>query len=180
MNIFGVGGMELALILIIMLIVAGPKRMIRWAYIVGTYTAKFRRMWEETVDYIQKEVDEAGLDIQVPREVPTKATLNREIGKIMAPVTKPVEEALGEVGEVKRSAVNTARVVAEKTEAATASTGTATATPVKPTTTFKPSVAPKPAANSQPAASNGATDASRAGFGTWSGSSSSSDREASS
>ena len=106
MNIFGIGGMELGLILIIMLLVAGPKRMIRWAYVVGTYTAKFRKMWEETVDYIQKEVDEAGLDIEVPKEIPTRATLNREIGKMMKPVTAPVQEALDEVGSVKRSAAN--------------------------------------------------------------------------
>ena len=31
MNLFGIGGMELIIILVIALIVAGPKRMIGWA-----------------------------------------------------------------------------------------------------------------------------------------------------
>lgn len=176
MNVFGVGGMELALILILMLLVAGPKRMIRWAYVFGQYTAKFRKMWEETVDYIQKEVDEAGLDIEVPREVPTKATLNREIGKIMAPVTKPVEEALSDVGDVKHAAVNGARVPDDATKPA--KPAPKTATPTKPTTTFKPTTTPKPDA-SQPTEANPPQSAG-GGFGTWSGAASSQDREASS
>jgi sec-independent protein translocase protein TatB len=166
MNIFGVGGMELALILLIMLIVAGPKRMIRWAYVVGTYTAKFRKMWEETVDYIQKEVDEAGLDIQVPREVPTRATLNREISKVLAPVAAPVQEALDDVNDVKKKAVNGARVPADATKPSTEAAKPATA---------------KPASNGKPAAASTETPPSESkSFGTWSGASESPDSEASS
>jgi Sec-independent protein translocase protein TatA len=104
MNIFGIGGTELALILIIMLVVAGPKRMIYWAYIIGQYTAKLRRFWEETVDYVQHEFDEAGVDIQIPKEPPTRASLNKAIVSAMKPVTQPVEEALKEVNTVKTMA----------------------------------------------------------------------------
>jgi Sec-independent protein secretion pathway components len=81
MNILGIGGPELILILLIMLIVAGPKRMIAWAYTLGKYIARFRRMWEETVDVLQKEFDEAGVDIKVPRELPTRANLTDRLAK---------------------------------------------------------------------------------------------------
>lgn len=182
MNIFGVGGMELALILIIMLIVAGPKRMIQWAYVVGTYTAKLRRMWEETVDLIQKEVDDAGLDIQVPKELPTRANINRELTKVMKPVVAPVEEALSEVSDVKRTAVNgrngTADAATPSTDAPKPSTAAKSATttpkttaaakpaatPVKPSTSnFVKPAAPKP--ETPPAA----PPATSGDFGTWSG-----------
>lgn len=104
MNVFGVGGMELVFILLIMLVVAGPKRMIRWAYILGQYTARLRRMWEETVDYLQKEIDEAGVDVKLPKEPPTRANLNRAISDAMKPITAPVQEALDEVDNVKKLA----------------------------------------------------------------------------
>ena len=172
MNIFGVGGMELGLILIIMLIVAGPKRMIRWAYIFGTYTAKLRKMWEETVDYIQKEVDEAGLDIQVPKEIPTRNTLNREIGKIMKPVTDQVEGAMAEVNDLKKTTVASTRIPPLTPKPSTSAPKPATAaTPPPATTTSTP--APSAPVPETPAASNGS-------FGTWSGSSEPQDREASS
>ena len=35
MDILGIGGGELVLIVLVMLVVAGPKRMIQWAYIAG-------------------------------------------------------------------------------------------------------------------------------------------------
>ena len=79
MEIFGIGGAELVAILIIMLVVAGPKRMIQWAYILGQYTAKVRAMWAETMTYVQKEFDEAGLNVQLPKDVPTRGSFTREI-----------------------------------------------------------------------------------------------------
>ena len=100
MDILGVGGAEFLAILIIMLVVAGPKRMIHWAYILGQYTAKARTMWAETMAYVQKEFDEAGVDIQLPKEPPTRRNFNQQITqqvtKAFEPVTKPVQEALDE------------------------------------------------------------------------------------
>lgn len=102
MEIFGIGTAELIAILIIMLIVAGPKRMIQWAYILGQYTAKARAMWAETMAYVQKEFQQAGVDVELPKEIPTRASLNREISKqvekAIAPVTKPVQQTLSETG----------------------------------------------------------------------------------
>jgi Sec-independent protein translocase protein TatA len=100
MEIFGIGGGELLAILIIMLVVAGPKRMVRWAYVLGQYTAKLRGMWAETMAYVEKEFREAGMDVTLPRDIPTRGTLNQQIGqqleKAMAPITKPVQETLNE------------------------------------------------------------------------------------
>jgi sec-independent protein translocase protein TatA len=109
MNIFGVGGMELIFILIIMLVVAGPKRMIKWAYILGQYTSKLRRMWEETVDVLQKEMDDAGVDVKIPRDLPTQGNLRRmassAVNNAVSPVTKPIQETINEVDRVKQMAV---------------------------------------------------------------------------
>lgn len=97
MNIFGVGGPELIAILIIMLVFAGPKRMIHWSYLLGQCLAKFRAMWSQTVDLVQKEFDDAGVGIQLPKEPPTRKNMNKAIADVMKPVTQPVQESLDEV-----------------------------------------------------------------------------------
>ncbi|MEO8608124.1 MAG: hypothetical protein ABI690_09600 [Chloroflexota bacterium] len=115
MEILGVGGAELVAILIIMLVVAGPKRMIQWAYILGKYTAKVRVMWAESMTYLQKEFDAAGLDVELPKEPPTRANFNRQltqqVEKAFSPVTKPVKDALDEtaaqVSQLKKQATIT-------------------------------------------------------------------------
>lgn len=112
MEIFGIGGAELVVILIIMLIVAGPKRMIQWAYILGQYTAKARAMWAETMTYFQKELNEAGMDIELPKDIPTRRSLNSEISKqvqkAVAPISAPIQETLdaakSEVQQIKKDA----------------------------------------------------------------------------
>lgn len=62
MNILGIGIPEIIVIFIIMLVVAGPKRMIEWAYHIGRYTAKIRAMYQETMEAFQKELNASGLD----------------------------------------------------------------------------------------------------------------------
>ena len=97
MNFFGVGGAEIIAILVIMLVFAGPKRMIHWSYILGTYVSKFRKMWSQTVDLVQKEFDDAGVDITLPKEPPTRQNLNRAITDAVKPVTNPVQQSIDEV-----------------------------------------------------------------------------------
>lgn len=147
MNILGVGGWELVLILLIMLIVAGPKRMARWAFIMGQYVAKFRAMWAETVDVLQKEFDDAGVGIQIPKEPPTRGSINKQASKVLNEFTRPVKESLdkaaAEMGEIKKTTAAATQVANNKL-----STGNG----AKPT-------APKP----KPA------DQSKGEFGTWSG-----------
>lgn len=115
MEIFGVGGAELVAILIIMLVVAGPKRMIQWAYVLGQYMAKARTMWAETMTYMQKELNEAGMDVELPKEIPTRASLNSEISKqvqkAVSPISKPLQDTLDaaktEVQQIKADATIT-------------------------------------------------------------------------
>ena len=97
MNFFGVGGPELVVILIVMLVFAGPKRMIHWSYLLGQYVAKFRVIWSQTVDLVQKEFDEAGVDIQLPKTPPTRDSMNKAIADAVKPVTRPVQESLDEI-----------------------------------------------------------------------------------
>ncbi len=77
MNLFGIGGWELVLIIIIMLVVAGPKRMAVWAYTLGQWTAKLRTLWEEVATSIQSELKETGIDVEVPKHPPTRADIQR-------------------------------------------------------------------------------------------------------
>lgn len=111
MNILGVGGWELLAILVIMLLFAGPKRMLHWAYILGQYIAKFRVMWAETVDVIQREFDDAGVGIQIPKDPPTRSSMNQQAGKLLENVTRPVREtmdqATSEVNQIRNATAST-------------------------------------------------------------------------
>lgn len=121
MEIFGIGGAELLAILIIMLVVAGPKRMIQWAYVLGQYTAKARAMWAETMTYVQKELKEAGMDVELPKDIPTRGSLNREINKqvtkAVAPISKPLQDTLDatktEVQQIKKEATVSEKDIAK-------------------------------------------------------------------
>ncbi|MYD39157.1 MAG: hypothetical protein F4W97_10155 [Chloroflexi bacterium] len=97
MNILGVGVWEFVAILLIMLVFAGPKRMIHWSYVLGQHVAKFRKIWAETVDIVQKEFDDAGVGIQLPKEPPTRQNLNRSIAAAAKPLTQPLQDSLDEV-----------------------------------------------------------------------------------
>jgi Sec-independent protein translocase protein TatA len=97
MNILGVGSWEFVLIILIMLIVAGPQRMIHWMYILGRYVGKLRVMWAETMTVLQKEFDEAGFDVELPKEPPTRKSLNKMAADTLRPFTDPLQEALNEV-----------------------------------------------------------------------------------
>lgn len=97
MNFLGMGPAELVLLLIMALIIAGPKRMIHWMYILGRWTAKAKAMWLDAVDAIQREINEAGLDVQVPRELPTRGNLNRMARDAFKPMTKEFEKEIDEV-----------------------------------------------------------------------------------
>ncbi len=85
MNILGVGPGELVVVLILMLVVAGPKRMVQWAYHIGRYTAQLRTMFQETMNVIQKELAESG--VEIPKELTnlqnTKFDIVQEASKII-------------------------------------------------------------------------------------------------
>lgn len=92
MNIFGVGPAELILILVLLFVVAGPKRMIQWAYYLGRYMAQFRRMVEDSWSQVRKELESAQIDL--PEELPRRRVnlmqeanraLNTELNRAMPP-----------------------------------------------------------------------------------------------
>src|SRR4051794_31741215 len=64
MNFLGVGPAEIIVILVLMLVVAGPKRMVQWAYHAGRYTAMFRKMFQETMNQITRELEDSGIDVR--------------------------------------------------------------------------------------------------------------------
>lgn len=123
MNIFGIGGAEMVAIFIIMLVIAGPKRMVRWAYVLGKYLAVLRQMWSQTVDMVQREFDEAGVDFQVPKELPTrqnlKSSINRSIERAARPISDPIKETMDEAAadfkSVEKELDDTAKSVKSST-----------------------------------------------------------------
>ncbi len=102
MDILGIGGGELVAIFVIALVVAGPARMIRWAYLLGQFFAKLRVLWSQAAASLQKEFDEAGMDIKVPKDVPTRQTFRRDIGNMVNPLLRDVREPLDEFTEEVR------------------------------------------------------------------------------
>lgn len=163
MEFFGVGGMELLAILLIALIVAGPKRMIAWSYTLGKWASQARKMWSETAAVLQKELDDAGVDIKVPTEPPTRQSLNNEVKRLTSPVTKPLQDSLKsvqtELDDVKKSV--------DIREAMTPKTGSSNGNPAA-----SPASVPAPAAPTKPApTSSDKPDAPSQGseYGTWSG-----------
>jgi Sec-independent protein translocase protein TatA len=161
MDILGVGGWEIVAILLIMLIVAGPKRMISWSYTLGKYVSQLRRMWADTAQMLQKEFDDAGVDVQVPKDIPTRGDLNREISRALTPVTRPFQETMS---AAKKEMDSTKQAM---------SLGTTPLTPAKPATPVTPPITPvtpevKPPPSVEEKPTPAANSNGHADFGTWS------------
>ncbi len=106
MNIFGIGPTELLIVFLLMLMVAGPKRMVRWAYVLGVYMGKFRAMWEDASNMIKKELAEAGIEPEVVDLVGKAANprtrqqaVSSQFDRLVSEMKKPVEESLKPVQE---------------------------------------------------------------------------------
>lgn len=108
MNILGIGGWELVVIFIIALVIAGPKRMIQWAYIAGKYLGQLRIVWRNMMQTVQKEFDDAGVDIQLPKDMPTRGDVGRIAQKALQPFTSPMKQAMDEVEKDVNSVKQTA------------------------------------------------------------------------
>lgn len=97
MNILGIGEWELIAILLIMLVVAGPKRMVHWAYLAGRFMGQLRIMWSETMAVLQREFDDAGVDVKLPKQPPTRQSMTKAAGDALKPFTQSVQDAAKEV-----------------------------------------------------------------------------------
>lgn len=103
MNIFGVGTAEFILILVIALIVAGPKRLIQWSYIAGRYIGQLRALWSQMVANLQQDLDDAGVDIKLPKELPHRGNIQKVAGEALRPLSEPMQKAMKEAeAEVKK------------------------------------------------------------------------------
>ena len=97
MELFGVGGTELILIIIIAMVVAGPKRVAQWMYYVGKFVARLQRMWAEMMQVIQQELKESGMDIELPKTPPTRQSINQTARNMLKPYTQELDEAKKEI-----------------------------------------------------------------------------------
>ncbi len=174
MDILGVGGWEFVAIFLIMLVVAGPKRMIQWSYTMGKYVAQLRHMWAETAEMLQKEFDEAGVDVKVPKDIPTRATLNQEIGRALTPITKPFQELLDatkrEIESTQKSVTSATKFdLAPMTKPTTPATAPATPEPsAQPEPSTKPETPAAESAPATPPEAPATTASSNGKYGTWS------------
>jgi Sec-independent protein translocase protein TatA len=160
MNLFGIGGAELVVILVIMLVVAGPKRMIQWTYQLGRLVSKAQKMWRETAILLQKEFDAAGVEIEVPQNIPTRDDLKKQVMKMAAPVTNPITDTAREIDRELKQDVDNLRL----------------STQIDPARK-KP---PMPKSVTLPGTGDGAPDTNgqtTSEFGTWSGNNSGSNQE---
>lgn len=124
----GTGIGQIIFILIIMLIVAGPKRMMQWAYILGQYLAKFRAIYADTITVINKELQSTGL----------------ELPKDPALLKPKMFDVVSEAGKVLSGVATQAAATTTPTTAPTAPTPTAapepTSTPAPITPASEPSL----------------------------------------
>jgi Sec-independent protein translocase protein TatA len=121
-GIFGIGIWELGLIFIIMLAVAGPKRMVKWAFELGKITAKLRGMFQETMDAFKREIDAS--DLNLSKDLPKLPTQRFDIVK---EANKLVDEAVNTPTNSKYSSSTSGNV-----SATTMTTATPPSSPAAP------------------------------------------------
>lgn len=168
MKFFGIGGPEIVLIFLIMLIVAGPKRMIGWAYIIGQYVGKFRILWEQMVDMVQQEVDEAGLDVKIPRELPTRQNITKQAGAMLKPFVEPMEATLDEMKQPLQETMNETDKVIKDTQRQVKTSAKVDMGTWKKSTKKASTATNTTASNSETTSESTAPESKSNGFGAWS------------
>ncbi len=99
MEILGIGLGELVAIVLVMLVIVGPERMLRWAYLLGQYVSKLQGLWRETAAALQKELDASKVGISVPKDIPTRQSLTHDMNRALRNLyeTHPAAAARPEV-----------------------------------------------------------------------------------
>lgn len=168
MNVFGIGGWELVLVLIIMLVVAGPKRMAQWAYTLGRWTAKLRVMWEEVAEQLQAELQESGINVEIPKSPPTRQSIQRSLedyGRQLAESAGNPQEEIKKIQEDIQSASKDVKKDLDEVDRTVK--GAVSRNGVKQTAGAPGSAAPN-SGTSTPAPKNN-DDENPSEFGTWGG-----------
>ncbi len=125
----GIGGWELILVVVIAIIVAGPKRIAQWAYVLGQWTAQLQRMWSEVAVTLQKELDESGVDIKVPTSPPTRADLQRSLQDYGKQVMDAAGNPEKELKSIQRDLQSVSRSVKTEVDGLNRDVENATKTP---------------------------------------------------
>ena len=70
MELFGVGAMEILVIALLLLIVAGPKRSAEWARQAGEYMREIRIMWQRMMQDLRSEIgDDANEIVKTAQQI---------------------------------------------------------------------------------------------------------------
>jgi Sec-independent protein translocase protein TatA len=146
MNILGIGPAELIVILVVMFMFAGPKRMVVWAYHLGRYLQQLRTMVDETWSTVRKEIEQSA-DVKLPENISDVANrrvnLLGEAGKLLdketGGVTNSLRQDMRDVDSSLRKATSDIRQAAttptnqpSTTPAATSATGNGASAPTPP------------------------------------------------
>ncbi len=150
-NILGIGLPQIAIVLILSLVLFGPKKMVEYAYQAGRIIAQLRAMWEEASRGVQKEFREAGMDFQELKKIQNEfsSTLQGfDLTGAMKTWTAPSASATnGTNGANNTNSANSANVSTPPTDAAQTAQGSVP--PVSASS--EPSVASAPSALSSSA-----------------------------
>lgn len=106
MSIFGIGIWEIVMIMLIALIVAGPRRLLNWAYVTGRFFAQMRGLWDRTVTAMQKEIDSAGVDFKLPKDPTDRRAMRRLAEDAVRPLREPMEKAMRDYETERRGIQN--------------------------------------------------------------------------
>jgi len=160
MNILGMGIPELLLIIVIAMIVAGPKRLMQWAYLSGRFLGQMRVVWGQMMDSVQKEFDDAGVNIKMPKDPLNRNQVRKFTQDALRPFSEPMQQAMDEYEREAKA------LEAEIRKDETLEVEKVAANPATPVVPQKTPKAEEPPA-SAPSASKAPQQ--KTGFGTWGG-----------
>jgi sec-independent protein translocase protein TatB len=168
MNIFGVGGWELLLIILIALVVAGPKRLAVWAYHIGLWSAKLQDLWGEFARSLQQEMDDAGVNVKIPNTPPNRDQISRSIQEFGREIVKnaeaPIEEVKADVQRFQQQLEAESEAISRGANGSGDGRADAKHKPDKP-----PVPAPKKDDDAPPTSSGPKADDDDINLGTWGG-----------
>lgn len=107
MSILGMGIWEMLIIVVITLIVAGPQRMLRWAYLTGRFFGQVRIMWSRIMDSMQDEFDRSGIDVKLPKDITDRRGMRKFASDALRPLREPMNEAMKEYYDEARKTEET-------------------------------------------------------------------------